>query len=56
MVVKIKSRIRGHPKAYTLYLTIPSDMASDPRFPFRAQDLVSLEILNESILITKCDK
>ena len=53
MVVKINSIIRGHPKAYTFYLTIPSDLASDPSFPFKAKDRVSLEILEKGILITK---
>jgi len=55
MVVKIKSIIRGHPKAYTLYLTIPSDLASDPSFPLKAKDRVSLEIVDKGILITKCE-
>ena len=41
-----KSKIYKHPKADTLYLTIPSKMAMDSKFPFRAGDDVFLELLS----------
>jgi len=39
-----KSKIYKHPKADTLYLTIPSKMAMDSKFPFKAGDEVFLEL------------
>ena len=40
-----RSKIYKHPKADTLYLTIPSKMAMDSKFPFKAGDEVFLELL-----------
>ena len=39
-----KSKIYKHPKADTLYLTIPSKMAMDSKFPFKAGDKIFLEL------------
>ena len=38
------SRIYKHPKASTLYVTIPSDLATDTIFPFRPGDEVEIAI------------
>ena len=40
-----RSKIYKHPKADTLYLTIPSKMAMDSKFPFKAGDEVFLELV-----------
>ena len=40
-----KSKIYKHLKADTLYLTIPSKMAMDSKFPFKAGDEVFLELV-----------
>ena len=55
MVMKVKSKIRDHPKAKTLYLTIPSELASNSNFPFEPNDRVFLEIIGDTLLIKKCE-
>lgn len=56
MVVKSNSRIRGHPRASTLYITIPSELAKDSNFPLHENDNVTISIENAHILIEKIEK
>lgn len=61
MVTKGESKIwRTSERSNTLYLTIPSKMASDSQCPLKSGDTVELEIINvhdelKAILIKKKD-
>lgn len=49
-----KSKVYKHAKAATLYLSVPSSMAVDSAFPFKAGDRVLLECLDgKTLVITK---
>jgi hypothetical protein len=37
------TKLYKHPKAHTLYLTIPARIVQDSTFPFKAGDMVSVE-------------
>lgn len=45
-----KTKVYKHPKAATLYLTIPSDVVKDSTFPFREGDMVEVCLTDEFIL------
>ncbi len=54
MVLKAKSKIYGHSRGNTMYLAIPSDIATDSQFPFnRKGEEVIVTILKDQIIITK---
>ena len=46
-----ESKLYKHPKAATLYVTIPSDVVKDSTFPFQAGDRVTVEIHGQSLMI-----
>jgi len=52
---KATSKLYQHPKAKTLYLTIPADMTEEEGFPFQAGERVKLEldIEHQQIIISK---
>jgi hypothetical protein len=51
------TKLYKHPKASTLYLTIPSDVVKDSTFPFKAGDTVDVWIStdhdDQALVITK---
>lgn len=53
MTLKGKSKIYQHGKAATLYLSIPSSMAVDSAFPFKAGDVVHIENCGGEIVVRK---
>ncbi|MHB8162792.1 MAG: hypothetical protein ACYDDV_00410 [Methanoregula sp.] len=55
MVKEGNGRVVAVGKAKTRYITIPSDVASDDRFPFTDGEDVKIEINSDkkSILVTK---
>jgi len=42
-----KSTLYKHPKAQTLYLTIPADVVNDSTFPFKKGDVVHVKISDD---------
>ncbi len=42
-----ESKLSKHPKASTIYLTIPADVVKDSTFPFKAGDKVSVRISDD---------
>ncbi|MCJ7635007.1 hypothetical protein MUP77_21780 [Candidatus Bathyarchaeota archaeon] len=50
------SKLYKHPKASTLYLTIPSDVVKDSTFPFKQGDIVNIWIstdhANQALVIS----
>lgn len=50
---KGRSKLYKHPKAATLYLTIPADVVKDSTFPFKKGDVVIVEIMYSSLHIHK---
>lgn len=54
-MLKGTSKIYKHPKAGTLYLTIPAAIARDSQFPFRAGDIMKVvsEPSKRRIIISK---
>jgi hypothetical protein len=57
MTKQATSKLYKHPKASTLYLTIPSDVVKDSSFPFRQGDVIIVqidtELLDEAIVILR---
>ena len=55
MGLRAESKLYKHPGAKTLYLTIPSKLASDSQFPFKPGDVVSVNYYPhfEMIIIRK---
>lgn len=49
------SKLYKHPKARTLYLTIPATIAGDSQFPFKPGDKMKVvyEIAKHRIIISK---
>lgn len=50
-----KSKVYKHAKAATLYLSIPSQMADDSQFPFKAGDRVALHCDGKKVIIVKSE-
>ncbi len=46
------SRIFPNGTATTLYVTIPAQIVTDSRFPFEADDPVTVTVKDESLVIT----
>jgi len=49
-----KSKLYQHPKAKTMYITIPSRVSTDSQFPFKAGDKVKIILVpskNQIIII-----
>lgn len=42
-----KSKLYKHPKAQTLYLTIPAGVVNDSTFPFKKGDVVHVRISDD---------
>lgn len=53
MTLTGKSKIYKHGKAATLYLSIPSSMAVDSAFTWKAGDVVHIENRNGVLIIGK---
>jgi hypothetical protein len=55
-----KSTIYKHPKAGTLYITIPAKIATDSQFTFKKGDKVHIAYVptkgNESLFITRAEE
>ena len=49
------SKINKHPKANTMYLTIPADIVKEKNFPFKSGEKVKLELdkKQQIIIISK---
>jgi len=56
MVLKSESKIYQHIEAKTMYLTIPSEIASDSQFPFKKGEIVIIEIVNDELIIKRKEK
>jgi len=54
METKIKgiSKLYKHPKANTMYVTIPADFVKEKRFPFKDGEKVKLELNKDQQTIT----
>ena len=50
-MLEAKSKIIGHQKAKTLYLTIPSSVAHDSAFPFKTGQTVKIRIENKRLVV-----
>ncbi len=48
-----KSRIFKHTRGKTLYLTIPSSVATDSTFPFKIGENVKIKIKGNKLVIEK---
>lgn len=45
MVLKVKTKILQSRNAKTQYITIPADMVTDSQYPFKAGELVEVEVV-----------
>lgn len=55
MTLKGTSKIYKHPKADTLYITIPAKIAKDSQFPFKNGEIISVEIAFYGVIIRGID-
>lgn len=53
MVATHPSRIFASGSASTLYITIPSGVVTDSRFPFEADDEVKVTIEDDRLIVTR---
>ena len=51
-----KSKVYKHPKGKTLYVTIPSDVAMDSKFPLKNGMIVTVKIQENMITIEEVKK
>ena len=55
MVLTGKGKVTGHPKARSLYILIPSKIATDSQCPFKRGDYVSIKIEGNKVIIEKIE-
>lgn len=53
MVLTGKGKVTGHPKARSLYILIPSKIATDSQCPFKRGDYVTITIEGNKVIIEK---
>lgn len=51
MTLMGNSKVYKHPKANTLYISIPANMASDSAFPFKEGDTINLSVENDCLYV-----
>jgi len=50
-----ESTVYKHQKAGTLYVSIPSKLATDSQFPFKAGDTVRIKIIDRTVTLEKVE-